>query len=166
MLTQEQAKELFSYDPEEGILRWRKRPMGRNTSLIAGYLKENPDKPHYWVVMVNYKNYKVHQIIWVYMTGSWPEKLIDHKDRDGTNNKWSNLRLATNSQNMMNSGIRKNSSTGVTGVSLDRRRNLFRARVNVGGKEIWLGYFDTIDAAKTARVAAAKKHHGEFARFE
>ncbi len=166
MLTQEQAKQLFSYDPEEGILRWRKRPSGRNTSLIAGYLKENPSKPSYWVVMVNYKNYKVHQIIWVYMTGKWPDKLVDHRDLDGTNNRWSNLRLGTNSQNMMNGSIRKDNTTGAKGVSWDRRKERFRARINVGGKEIWLGYFDTVDAAKVAREVAAKQHHGEFARAQ
>jgi hypothetical protein len=164
MLTQEKAKELFSYNPEEGILRWRVRPSGRNTTLIAGYLKESPNKPTYWVVMVNYKNYKVHQIIWVYMTGEWPSRWIDHKDLDGTNNKWDNLRLATPSQNMMNTGIRKNNSTGVKGVSLDHRRGKFRVRLNVNGTALWLGYFDTLDAAKAARIVAAQQHHGEFAR--
>jgi hypothetical protein len=165
MLTQEQAKELFFYDPEEGILRWRKRPSGRNTSLIAGYKKQDHGKPAYWVAMVNYKNYKIHQIIWVYMTGEWPSQFVDHKDLDGTNNRWSNLRLATNSQNMMNSGVRRNSSTGVTGVSRDHRRGKFRARLNVNGVAIYLGSFDTIEAAKTARAVAAKQYHGEFARL-
>ena len=63
--------------------------------------------------MVNYKNYKVHQIIWVYMTGKWPDKLIDHEDLNGENNKWYNLRLATQSQNMMNVGLRATNTTGV-----------------------------------------------------
>ena len=167
VLTQEQAKELFSYDPEEGILRWRKLPNKRCKSLIAGYRKQDNSRAMaYWVVMVNYKNYKVHQIIWVYMTGKWPDRLIDHEDLNGENNKWSNLRLATQSQNMMNVGLRITNKTGVKGVSLDSRGNKFRARITLDRVSIELGHFNTLEEAKTAREIASKKYHGEFARLE
>jgi HNH endonuclease/AP2 domain len=166
MLTQEQAKELFSYNPEEGILRWRKWAGGCcRKDLIAGYRKQTKGKPTYWVVMLKNKNHKVHQIIWVYMTGKWPDKFIDHEDLDGTNNKWSNLRLASNGQNMMNGSLRSDNTTGVKGISWDQRRGNFRARLVVDGIEKYLGSFDDVEEAAKVRAEAAKKYHGEFARI-
>jgi HNH endonuclease/AP2 domain len=162
MLSYDEARRVFDYDPAEGILRWKLAP---RRGMPAGCECKKPGKPIYIVVRVGKAPgilYAAHRVIWLWMTGSWPVKMIDHKDLDGTNNKWDNLRLATNSQNMMNANLYKNNRTGIKGVTF--RRGKFRVRIQKNGAEIYLGDFGTIDEARAARDVAAKMYHGEFAR--
>lgn len=96
-----------------------------------------------------------------FLTG-WP--LVDHIDGNGLNNRRSNLRPATASQNNANSRARLGLS-GYRGVALHKPTGLWRAYVQVGGKTKSCGYFrDVIEAAK-ARDKAAREAHGEFARL-
>ena len=97
-----------------------------------------------------------------FLTG-WP--LVDHIDGDGLNNRRSNLRPATPSQNNANRRKSRQNTSGFKGVSYYHRTSRWRAYVGVDGKAIHLGYFDTaIDAAR-AYDAAALEHFGEFARI-
>lgn len=88
--------------------------------------------------------------------------LVDHKDGDGLDNRKVNLRPSDKRTNAQNRRVTPNT---VKGVRLDTRRNLYRARIKVEGKDTWLGYFKTeIEAAK-AYNEAALTYFGEFARF-
>lgn len=89
------------------------------------------------------------------MTGEWPEKEIDHKDTNRLNNKWSNLREATASENMRNRKVKSDNQTGVKGVCV-APNGKFRVYLQ-------LGTFDTIEEAKRVYDEAALKLHGEFA---
>ena len=91
---------------------------------------------------------------------------VDHKDRNGLNNTRLYLLTATVSQNHANLKIPITNSSGYKGVSFDKRRNLFRARVKVDGKEVWLGYFDSAEEASLAYRRGARKFFGEFARLK
>jgi hypothetical protein len=91
--------------------------------------------------------------------------IVDHRNRNGLDNRRSNLRLATYSQNNCNKPKRKNTSSRFVGVSFDKRGQHWVAYIHHNGKHIWLGRFDNeIDAAK-ARDKAARQYHGEFARL-
>ena len=103
---------------------------------------------------------KVHRLVWQAFVG--PVHLLDHKDRNRSNNMLANLRPATISQNGMNSKLRSNSS-GIKGVCWDSTRTKWRASIKLHGRQRHLGYFDMIEDAAAAYAAAAVKYFGEFA---
>lgn len=76
-------------------------------------------------------------------------------------NRKSNLRIVNKSQNAMNQKPH-NSSTHMTGVSFDKRRNKWRARIKCGGKDIHIGYYITLDEAAAARTKAEDELFGEY----
>ena len=154
-VTRAQLRELLHYDPDTGEFHWWKR-VGNEIRLgeRAGYLE----------IRIDSRAYQAHQLAWRYMTGRWCRPLIDHRDGDATNNRWTNLRRATSSQNTANSRRPRNNTSGYKGVSLLRGR--WRALIWNNGLLIYLGTFATPEAAHAAYVAAARKLFGEFARPE
>jgi hypothetical protein len=91
--------------------------------------------------------------------------LVDHRNGDSLDNRRDNLRLATGWQNQCNKRKEKNASSRFKGVAFRKGRKKCVACIKVGGKQLWLGSFDSeIEAAK-AYDAAARKHRGEFARL-
>jgi hypothetical protein len=93
---------------------------------------------------------------------------VDHIDRNGLNNRKSNLRNAIDDQgfrqNQYNCGIRRNNTTGFKGVYFKKQRQKFVAQITVNGKRKHLGYFDTAEEAHAVFCAAANEFHGAFAR--
>jgi hypothetical protein len=158
MLTAERARELFSYDPETGEVRWRVR-VSNNTRAgsIAGTVSNGG---RYRNLRVQDKPYLAHRVIWLMMTGKWPTKQIDHIDGNGLNNIWRNLRGATSAQNCANRKREKLHPTGFKGVlpRYGRFRSHFR------GKH--LGSFATPEEAHAAYAAAAVAFYGDYSRLE
>jgi len=166
-LTAEQVRELFNYDPSEGLLRWR-GASGRYGRIPAGSPAGSYNTHEgYGTVTYNGTNYRTTRIIWVYMTGEWPPHQVDHKDRNVGNDKWDNLRLATGSQNKANCRkYRSKNSAGMPkGVqAVQKRRSIrYRAIATKDGVRQHLGYFDTPELAHAAYLKASEELHGEFA---
>jgi hypothetical protein len=90
------------------------------------------------------------------------ERIVDHVDGDGWNNRKSNLRIATPSQNMANSKRPRDNTSGVKGV-WQLPNDKWSAKICVNYKQIHLGVFDTRDAAAAAYIKAARRYYGEFA---
>lgn len=88
----------------------------------------------------------------------------DHEDCDGLNNRRSNLRAATASENMRNTRLRIDSSSGEKGVSWCSREQRWRAYLACDGRFVSLGYFPSRDEARDAVRARRAEIHGNFAR--
>ncbi len=168
-LTAEYIREIFSYDPDEGLLRWR-NCSGRYGRFPAGSIAGGINggaNGGYRCVTVDGKMYRVSRLIWVYMKGEWPPVQVDHEDRDRLNDKWYNLRLANGSQNKANSGKYKGKpkSSLLKGVqAVQKAKSIrYRAIATKDGKREHLGYFDTEELAHAAYLKRAKELHGEFA---
>lgn len=159
MLTQERLKESLHYDPETGKWTWR---VDRTQKTRAGDEAGRPGKYRYCQIGLDRRPYMAHRLAWFYMTGSWPKE-VDHVDRNGHNNAWSNLREATRSQNNANRGAR--CAAGVKGVRKNARsvNKPYEASITVAGKKTFLGMFKTAEEANAAYFAAAKSYFGDFA---
>jgi hypothetical protein len=95
------------------------------------------------------------------MTGSSPAG-IDHRDRNGLNNKWNNLRAANQTQNNGNSRLSTKNKSGRKGVFWSKHRQTWTAQIKKG-KSTHLGYFETVQEAADAYLIAARNYFGEFA---
>ena len=161
MITALRLRELLEYSPETGHFRWRfDRIFGGVVNARAGDIA-GANHQGYVRIRIAGRNYLAHRLAFLYMTGEWPGHLVDHRDRDTSNNRWSNLRQATTSQNAINSRTRADSVLGVKGVH--RRPNgRYEAYISRNSRRTYLGVYDTIDEARTARQRAAAMLHGDF----
>jgi hypothetical protein len=156
-LTRARLRELLHYDKDTGEFRWLERVSNEvRPGSVAGYVE----------IRIDQRAYVAHQLAWLYTTGRWARPLIDHRDGNSTNNRWSNLRRATPSQNSANSRRSRQNTSGYKGVCLCRRSGRWRAFICKQGRVIHLGTFATPDAAHAAYMVAARKLFGEFARPE
>lgn len=93
---------------------------------------------------------------------------VDHEDGDGLNNqRCSNLRIATHTENGRNQKLSKANTTGYKGVQREKRpgRKPFKASIKVDQQPVHLGCYDTAVEAAIAYNAGAVKYHGEFANL-
>lgn len=89
---------------------------------------------------------------------------VDYINGNGLDNRRKNLRVATRSQNQANRGPQRNNASGYKGVMWNKGKRKWRARIQVEGRRIHLGYFDDPVEAAKAYDEAARKHFGKFAK--
>ena len=162
-------RELFNYDPDTGLLTWKISRSSRiKIGQVAGSLKTcNKNKPYeHYYLHVGFAEGRImnHRIIWEMMTGEPPPRnmQIDHRDGDGTNNRWANLRLASPSQNMGNRSRNKSRKYDLPkGIVWHKRDKIYIARLNGTAVK----YSKSLDVVKAAYAEAAAKYFGEFLRI-
>lgn len=155
--TAKQLRELLHYNPRTGIFKWRQSGRGRRLDLVAGNPGSNERHKRVRIFVMG-KLYKAHRLAWLYMTGTWPTKQIDHRDGDSLNNKFNNLREATNSINQQNQRhAQRTSKTGLLGAT--PHKHYFTAHIRIDGRSTNLGYFPTAELAHAAYIVAKRKHH-------
>ena len=88
---------------------------------------------------------------------------IDHKNRNGLDNRRQNLRSATSAQNMVNRGLQRNNQSGFRGVSWDKVNHRWIACIWWLGRRYFLGRHTTKLAAAMAYNDKALELHGDFA---
>ena len=160
-MTADELRERLSYDPDTGVFVWLKSAAPYRNGKVAG----GASPKGYRSLRIDGKYVLAHRVAWLFVHGEWPDREIDHINGDGTDNRIANLRLATRGQNMMNTGNRRNSTTGFKAVGVIPSGK-YRARIRTNGKRIHLGVFPTAEDAAEAYRRAAIELCGEFARFE
>ncbi len=100
------------------------------------------------------------------ITGALPGMIVDHINGDTLDNRRANLRVCTMAQNVRNRKKPRTNTSGYKGVHWMPRHKKWMAKITCAGKHIFLGLFDDPAEAHAAYCAAAKKYHGDFARFD
>jgi hypothetical protein len=151
-ISHDELTTLLHYNPDTGVftqkLRWWNRQPGDTLGC------KSPQ--NYWYIGVGGKQYPAHRLAWFYVHKEWPPGDIDHINRNRLDNRISNLRAVTRSQNLHNATPRNSTKTSVTGVyqTPKGKGKPWRASITVNYKRIWLGQFDTKEAAIAARKDA------------
>ena len=159
IITKELLDELFEY--KDGSLYWKVTLSNRGkignkagSARTDGYLR----------LGINGKEYAIHRLVFFMHNGYLP-KIIDHIDNNYLNNKIENLREATQSQNLQNSKLSKNNTSGIKNVSWDKEKNkwLVSIKIKNNGKSQYIGYYADIELAELIAIEAREKYHGTFA---
>ena len=158
MITYEEAKELFTYDRETGIIKWRRRTNPRQCGdRVAGGAR--PSKGGYTYIDFKGKTYRAHRVAMLLSYGFYGEGLeIDHINHIRDDNRLVNLRFVTRLDNHRNQSRRGDNTTGITGVLYRKDRRKYEAQIRVDRKTIYLGIFATLEEAAKARKDAEIKY--------
>lgn len=152
-LTAAALKELLAYSPDTGRFWWL---VGKGGSLIgaeAGYLSKS-----YVVIDIEGEAYSAHRLAVLFMLGRWPVDEVDHRNGRTADNRWANLREATDMEQAQNRKMRTDNTSGHQGVS-PTGRGRWSAQITFNKKRKHIGTFDTIDEAAIAYAAAKLVMH-------
>ena len=109
--------------------------------------------------VVNGKRKRFHRII---MNLNNPKIPIDHINHKKIDNRKSNLRVVNKSQNAMNQSTSVANTSGITGVGWHKRKGKWRAYIKVDYKQKELGYYNSFEEAKQARLKAENERFGKY----
>ena len=154
-LTHARLRQILNYDPETGVFNWKINNNVVHVGMRAGHINIYG----YRVIAIDRAPpRKASRLAWFYMTGRWPKGLIDHINRNCSDDRFCNIPEPLE-QNGHNRVFTKN-KTGVQNVSF--RHGRYRVISRVGGIERCIGNFSTLTEAKVARDKAADKLYGKF----
>ena len=151
----------LSYDPDTGEFFWKIKP---SKNIAKGSKAGGVDKLGYVRLQYTYKGVArkmyLHRLAWRIYYGEWPDLVIDHINRDRSDNRLCNLRVVTVRDNVRNA---RPKSGKYSGVHFDSLRSKWVAKVRVdGGKRIFLGRFPCPTLAAIAYDKASSEYHGDF----
>lgn len=161
-------RELLAYDPGTGALTWLARPRSMFTSEGAwrswnsrcagrpAFTSLTPEGYRHGTIFG--VHHLAHRVAWAISHGAWPAEDTDHINGVRDDNRLQNLRAVPRQENCRNSAVRRDNSSGVLGVSWSTRDKKWRAQIRVGGRQLCLGYFSTLDAAAESRAAASARY--------
>lgn len=172
-ISQKTVRSLLDYNPETGILKWKKRNLSlfptkrhaltwntKNVGKRAGSISINKKTGYkHRKIAIFGKRYIEHRIIWLIMKGHPVPDEIDHINQDATDNRWSNMRASNHSLNGRNSTKKSTNTSGITGVYWHKRAGKWLAYCTLDGKYNYLGLHADIKDAERA-VKQFRKDNG------
>jgi hypothetical protein len=161
-LTADRLRELLHYDPATGIFTRIAPVKGCRVGDKAGSLT----KKGYIEIGIDNKVYYAHRLAWLFMTGEWPPHYVDHREFQKADNRWETLRNAPPSESQFNRRKQRNNTSGYKGVFYNPRLRKWQVSIGYRRKTIYVGVYETIDAAAEAYKQAALKYHGEYAHYD
>lgn len=154
-ITAERLRAVLSYDESTGEFTWIDT---RHSAVKVGQIAGRINSEGYRKIKIDGQMYSAHRLAWFYWFGEFPSKQIDHINRDKSDNRICNLRLATNSQNQMNRPFKVRALP--RGVKIQKGR--YQARAGANGS-VYLGSYATVEEAQTAYKQYVLNTFGEFA---
>jgi hypothetical protein len=157
-LTQSRLQQLLDYCADTGLFKWK---IANSRRVRVGDVAGSPSTKGYVLIGVDGSIYRGHRLAWLYVYGEWPKHYIDHINGIVTDNRIQNLRdvsIMINSENQKYAPSH-NRSCGVLGVSREKNHKRWRAVIGSKGKQIHIGYFDTIEEAHEAYISAKRELH-------
>jgi hypothetical protein len=157
ILTQEELKEQFHYDPETGVFtRIASQYRTDRINAEAGSMH----KKGYIDIKVNRVLYKAHRLAWLYIHGAWPDGEVDHINGIRHDNRLCNLRDVDKSGNQQNQRkARADNKCGYLGVSYHKLVKKYASNIRVNKVRHFLGWFDCPEAAHEAYLVAKRNLH-------
>jgi hypothetical protein len=154
-ITPEHVREILDYDPQTGLLKWRKKVAQR---VHIGDVAGSKHHSGYLSVFTLGRSHRVHRLAWMHYYGTQPPKFIDHINGLRHDNRIANLRAATAETNAQNrrSAVR-NAASGLLGVGKNRKN--WQAYIRINGKPTYLGTFKTPEEAHQVYIEAKRKFH-------
>ncbi len=142
------------YDPRTGLLWWKTQNKSRKMHRPAGCLAGDG----YTTMALTNKRFAAHRICWALYHQQAPDvySVVDHLNGTRSDNRIVNLRLTTQSENIINAKLQRNSTSGFRGVSWCKSRNSWEVSINHNRNRHYLGRFATLEEAITARLQAEK----------
>ncbi len=157
-------KGLLHYDSETGRLYWRKRECAATERALKSWNTKFAGKEYgglvygYRVGSIMGRPCPAHIIVFAMEHGRWPQQEIDHIDGDRSNNRISNLRDVSTTENRRNSRMRHSNKSGTTGVCWITKTKKWRADISCDKGRLYLGEFANKADAIIARKAAERRH--------
>lgn len=151
MVSSKRLRQLVCYNPTTGVFV---RLISLSNRSTTGTPIGTVNSRGYVVIGIDGRTYLAHRLAWLYMTGSFPVRNIDHIDRNPANNKWHNLREVSQSKNLMNAAGWPRTSSGSRGVWFMEKTSKWTAYITKDRQRHHLGSFDKYDDAVAARRAA------------
>ena len=155
-------RDSLNYNPSTGIFNWNiKRKGTKGIGSEAGYIGLNGYRQIGVRVDGKFTLIASHRLAWFITYGELPN-IIDHINRDKTDNSISNLRNCNSRQNANNRVLPRNNKSGYKGVSWSSSCNKWHSSLGYKRKTIHLGHFDCPKEASEAYESKAKELFGEF----
>lgn len=142
---------LFKANFQTGKLVWVNPPkhQGNKKGKEAGSINAFG----YRKVSIGGQLYAAHRLIWKMYYRTEPPPVIDHIDRDKTNNAISNLRECSESENKQNTGLYRDNTSGINGVSWHKHSKAWVVTKMIDGTDYYIGTYPDINDAISALSA-------------
>lgn len=154
-LSHEYLVSILDYNPETGVFI---RKVQTSRCIRIGDIAGSLHPRGYLSIWINNHAFHAHRLAWFYFYKEWPKGIIDHIDRNPSNNAITNLRDVDQSINNHNKRIQNNNTSGYVGVGYDNKMRRWVARITIEGKSIHLGCFMDKEFAIKARKEAEKQY--------